>query len=191
MKSLYCAANKLIRTFDQCSPAVNTLFRAYCMPMHACQLWSKYTQTRTKRFRVAQNNACWITHYIPRNGSVRPHQVNHYVRTFDALFRNDLYVLLSDVNLHHIVLADHFKGLMLFLNFHIFSINARVVRRPIAVVAGALSLFCFSFVLPLRSKLNLSYALWRFTFFAFSCDSSITPALSTMCASQIRKKVSL
>jgi len=45
VKSLYCAANKLRGTFDQCSTAVkNTLFRAYCMPMYACQLWSKYTR---------------------------------------------------------------------------------------------------------------------------------------------------
>jgi len=46
VKSLYSAANKLRGTFDQCSPAVkNTLFRAYCMPMYACKLWSKYTCT--------------------------------------------------------------------------------------------------------------------------------------------------
>jgi len=45
MKSLYCVANMLPGTFNQCSPAVkNTIFRAYCMPMYPCQLWSKYTQ---------------------------------------------------------------------------------------------------------------------------------------------------
>jgi len=39
VKSPCCAANKLRGTFDQCSPAVkNTLFRAYCMSMYACQL---------------------------------------------------------------------------------------------------------------------------------------------------------
>jgi len=68
VKSLYCAANKLRGTFDQCSPAVkNTLFRAYCMPTDACQLWSKYTQTSMKRLHAAYNNAyhkkkskkCW------------------------------------------------------------------------------------------------------------------------------------
>ena len=60
VKSLYCAANKLTGTFDQCSPAVkNTLYRAYFMPMYACQLWSN-------------NNAYRIMHYIPRNVSVRP-----------------------------------------------------------------------------------------------------------------------
>ena len=37
VKSLYCSANKLRGTFDQCSTAVkSTLFRAYCMPLYAC-----------------------------------------------------------------------------------------------------------------------------------------------------------
>ena len=54
MKPLFCAANKLRGTFDQCSPAVrNILFPAYCMPMYAGQLWSKYTQTSMKHLRVA------------------------------------------------------------------------------------------------------------------------------------------
>jgi len=71
VKSLYCAANKLRGTFDQCSSAVkNTLFRANCMPMYACQLWSKYTQTSMKRLHAAYNNAYRIMHYIPRNVSV-------------------------------------------------------------------------------------------------------------------------
>ena len=54
VKSLYCAANKLRGTFDQCTPAVkNTLFRAYCMPMYAYQLWNKYTQISMKRLCAA------------------------------------------------------------------------------------------------------------------------------------------
>jgi len=79
VKSLYCAANKLRGTFCSvlnCSE--NSLFRAYFMPMYACRLWSKHTQTNIKRSRVAHNNAYRIMHYIPRNASVRPHQVNHY-----------------------------------------------------------------------------------------------------------------
>jgi len=56
VKSLYCAANKLQSTFDQCSPAVkNTSFRSCCMPMYAHQLWSKYTQTSIKLLRTAYN----------------------------------------------------------------------------------------------------------------------------------------
>jgi len=66
VKSLCCAANKLRGTFDQFSPAVkNTLFRAYCMPVYAWQLWSKYTQASMKRLRAAYNNAYRIMHYIP------------------------------------------------------------------------------------------------------------------------------
>jgi len=34
-------------------------------------------------------------HYIPRNVSGRPHQVNHYVKALDALFRNSLYVFVQ------------------------------------------------------------------------------------------------
>jgi len=66
------------------------------MPMCACQLWSKYTQISMKRLRAAYNNAYRIMHYIPRNVSVRPHQISHRVRTFDALLRNILYRVLQD-----------------------------------------------------------------------------------------------
>jgi len=42
VKSLYFEAKKLRGTFAQYSPAVkNTLFRAFCMPMYAWQLWSQ------------------------------------------------------------------------------------------------------------------------------------------------------
>jgi len=92
VKSLYCAASKLRGTFDECSPAVkNTPCHAYCMPMYACQLWSKYTKTSMKRLRAVCNNAYRIMHYIPRNGTVCPYHVSHCVRTFDALLRNNLY----------------------------------------------------------------------------------------------------
>jgi len=60
VKSLYCAANKLRGTFDQCSPAVKTvLFRAYCMPMYIWQLWRKCTETSLKRRDVVQTKTMW------------------------------------------------------------------------------------------------------------------------------------
>jgi len=66
VKSLYCDTNKLRSTFDQCSPAVKSaLFRAYCMPIYACQLWSTYTQTSMKRLRAAYNNSYRLWNYIP------------------------------------------------------------------------------------------------------------------------------
>jgi len=124
VKSLYCAANKLRGTFDQCTPAVeNTLFRAYCMPMCACQLWSKYTQTSMKRLRAAYSNAYRIIHYIPRNVGVRPHQVSHCVRTFDAVLRNNLYRFFiqctssSNFFIRSLQMSDAFWKSSFFLNY--------------------------------------------------------------------------
>ena len=129
VKSLYCAANKLRGTFDQCSPAVkNTLFHAYCMSMYACQLWIKYTQTSMKRLRATYNNAYRIMHYIPRNVSVRPHQVSphqvsHCVRTFDAVLRNNLYrffircISSSNFFIRSLQMSDAFCKSSFFLNY--------------------------------------------------------------------------
>ena len=72
-KSLYCTANKLRGTFDQFSPAVkNTLLWAYCMPMYACQLWSKYTQTNMKRLRAVYTNAYRNMHCISQKCTCSP-----------------------------------------------------------------------------------------------------------------------
>jgi len=124
VKSLYCAANKLRGTFDQCSPAVkNTLFHAYCMPIYARQLWSKYTQTSMKRLRAAYNNAYRIMHIIPRNVSVRPHQVSHCVRTFDAVLRTNLYRCFirctssSNFFIRSLQMSDAFYKSSFFLNY--------------------------------------------------------------------------
>jgi len=107
-------------TFDQSSPAVkNTLFRAYCMPMYACQLWSKYTQTSMKCLRAAYNNAYRIMHCIPRNVTVRPHQVSHCVRTFDALLRNNLHRFFIRCA-SSTFLFICFKCLMLLTNLQFF-----------------------------------------------------------------------
>ena len=126
VKSLFCAANKLRGTFDQCTPAVkNTLFRAYCMPMYACQLWRKYTQTSMKRLRAAYNIAYRIMHYIPRNVSVRPHQVSHCTRTFDTVLRNSLCRFFIRRTSSSNFFFDRFKCLMLCTNLHFSSIIQR------------------------------------------------------------------
>ena len=116
VKSLYCAANKLRGTFYQCSTA-------YCMPMYAWQFWSKYTQTSMKRLRAAYNNAYQIMHYIPRIVSVRPHQVSHCVRTFDAVLTNSLYRFFvrctssSNFFTRSLQMSDAFYKSSFFLNY--------------------------------------------------------------------------
>jgi len=123
VKSLGCVAKKLRGTFDQCSPAVQkTLFRACSMPVYACQWWSKYTQISMKRFRAAYNNAFRIMHYIPKNLSVRPHQVSHRVTTFDALLRNNLHCFVrcassSNFFIWSLQTSDAFYKSSFFLNY--------------------------------------------------------------------------
>ena len=154
VKSLYCAANKLRGTFDQCSPAVkNTLLRAYCMPMYACQLWSKYTQTSMKRLRAAYNNAYRIMHYIPRNVIVRPHQVSHCVRTFDAVLRN-LYRFFirctssSNFFIRSLQMSDAFYKSSFFLNYSTLLCGGDRMQLLFVSCLG----ICVSSVLLLCSK---------------------------------------
>ena len=148
-------ANKLRGTFDQCSPAVkNTLFRAYCVPMYACQLWSKYTQTSIKRLRAAYNNAYRTVHYIPRNVSVRPHQVSHCVRTFDAVLRNNLYRFFirctssSNFFIRSLQMFDAFHKSSFFLNYSTL-LNGRDRMQQLLVSCFGI---CVSSVLLLCSK---------------------------------------
>jgi len=47
------------------------------MQTHACHLWKKCTQISMKHLRVVYSNAYRIMHFISRNVSVCPHQVNH------------------------------------------------------------------------------------------------------------------
>ena len=91
--------------------------------MHACQLWSKYTQTSMKCLRAAYNNAYRIMQYIPRNVSVHLHQVSHCVRTFDAVLRNNLYRFFirctssSIVFIRSLQMSDAFYKSSFFLNY--------------------------------------------------------------------------
>jgi len=76
-----------------------------------------------KRSRAAHNNAYRIRHYIPRNVSVRPDQVSHCVRTFDALLRNNLhrfFVLCtssSNFFIRSLQMSDAFYKSSFFLNY--------------------------------------------------------------------------
>jgi len=62
-------------------------------------------------------------HYIPRNVSVRPQQVSHCVRTFNAVLRNNLYRFFirctSSANLfiRSLQMSDAFYKSSFFLNY--------------------------------------------------------------------------
>ena len=96
-----------------------------CLPVFACQLWSKYTQTSMKRLRATYNNAYRITHYIPRNVSVRPHQVSHYCQDLwypaDKQFVSISYTMQIFIQLF----IRSLQMSMLFTNLHFSSIIQR------------------------------------------------------------------
>jgi len=127
LKSLYYNKQTQRHFWSVLSCSKNALFCAYSTPMYACQLWSKYIQTSMKRLCAAYNNAYWIMRYIPRNVSVRPHQANHCVMTFDALLRNNLYqfFIIYDAYLHPTFCSIASNVLMLFTNLHFSSIIQR------------------------------------------------------------------
>jgi len=55
----YCSANKLRVSFSRCSNAVkNVLFRSFCTPMYASQLWCDFRKSCMQRLRVAYNFGC-------------------------------------------------------------------------------------------------------------------------------------
>jgi len=86
MKSLQCSKQAQRHFFLSTSQprSKNTVFHTYCMPVN-------YTQSSIKCLCIAYNNGYQIFYYISRDVHVRPHQVTHFVTTFDALIRNNLY----------------------------------------------------------------------------------------------------
>ena len=62
----YCAANKLRATFSRCSNTVkNVLFRSFCAPMYASQLWCNFRKSCMQRLRVAYNFGCRALYNLP------------------------------------------------------------------------------------------------------------------------------
>jgi len=97
------------------------------MPMYACQLWSKYTQTSMKRLRAAYR----LT--MPTELCITCPEMLVFAHTRLAIVSGPLMPcwettcidFLCDAHLLPTFLFDHFKCLMLFRNLHISSIIQR------------------------------------------------------------------
>jgi len=84
----YCAANKLRASLSRCSNAVkNVLFRSFCTPMYASQLWWNFRKSCMQRLRVAYNFGCRALYNLPWRASVTSHQVQCNIPTFEVLLR--------------------------------------------------------------------------------------------------------
>jgi len=95
---------------------------------------------RLKCLRAAYNNAYRIMHHIPRTVSIRPHQVNHCVRTFDALLRNNLYRFFYTMCIFIQLFYSFSSNVWCFKQIFIFPqfFKAPVSWRPTALAVGAL-----------------------------------------------------
>ena len=66
----YCAAKKLRASFSRCS---NVLFRSFCTPMYALQIWWNFRKSCMQRLRVAFNFGCRALHNLPWRPNVCSH----------------------------------------------------------------------------------------------------------------------
>ena len=92
----YCAANKLRVSFSRCSNAVkNVVFHSLSTPMYASQLWCNFRKSCMHRLHVAYNFGCRAQNNLPWRASVRTHQVQCNIPTFEALLRKYTYLFLE------------------------------------------------------------------------------------------------
>jgi len=98
----YCAANKLRASFSRCSNTVkNVLFRSFCTPMYASQLWCNFRKSCMQRLRVAYNFGCRALYNLPWRASVSSYQVQCNIPTFEALLHKYKYLFLERCRKSH------------------------------------------------------------------------------------------
>ena len=74
LRQKYCVANKLRASFYRGSNAVkNVLFRSFCTPIYASQLWWNFRKSCMQRLRVAYNFGCRALCNLPWRASVSSH----------------------------------------------------------------------------------------------------------------------
>jgi len=92
----YCAANKLRASFSRCfNPVKNVLFRSFCTPMYASQLWCNFRKSCMQRLRVAYIFGSRALYKLLWRASVSSHQVQCNIPTFEALLRKFTHLFLE------------------------------------------------------------------------------------------------
>ena len=91
----YCAAKKLRASFSRCNAVKNVLFRSFCTPMYASQLWCNFMKWCVKILCVAYNFGCRALYNLPWRASVSSHKVQCNIPTFEALLRKYTYLFLE------------------------------------------------------------------------------------------------
>jgi len=66
----------------------NVLFRSFCTPMYASQLWCNFRKSCMQRLRVAFNFRCRALYNLPWRASVSSHLVQCNIPTFGLCYEN-------------------------------------------------------------------------------------------------------
>ena len=138
---------------------------------------------------TAYSNVYQIMQCLPRNASVRSHQVNHFVRTFDALFGSNLYVFDQ-----WCVSSNFFWWFQRSDAFYKPSFSSTNLNPCMTVtncsscwwVVSGFVLLHLCLCVVTNTFLALRGASW---FLHFLILPPITPCMLTMYASQMRKQV--
>ena len=152
VKSLYCAANKLRDTFDQCSPAVkNTPIACRCMlAIYGANtrrpVWSACVLHITMLIELCITYPEMLVLAHTRLAIVSGPLMPCWEKT--------CIEFLGDAHLHPTFLFDRFKCLMLFTNLHFSSIIQRscMVETKCSRCPGIVSILRLSPVLLLCNK---------------------------------------
>jgi len=162
----YCAANKLQISFSRCSNAVkNVLFRSFCTPMYASQLWCNFRKSCMQRLRVAYNFGCRALYNLPWRASVSSHQVQCNIPTFEALLRKYTCLFLercrksNNVWLRALMQSDCLYSSLFFEHYYRILLCEWVVElRSVRLIDGVSSHNAFTFYLD-STNLGISALL--------------------------------
>jgi len=102
----------------------NALFRSFCTPMYASQLWCNFRKSCVQRLRVAHNFEFRALYKLPWRASISTHQVQCNIPTFEALLRKYTYLFLercrksNNVWLHALMQSDYLHSSLFFEQYN-------------------------------------------------------------------------
>ena len=116
--------NILTRKFRKCTDEVKVkLFRAHCMSMFGCVIWSSFGKSVYNDVRIAYNNTFRWLFGLQRMNHVSPSFLSYGIPTFDVIVRKLTYSFMDRVyNSSNCILN-------VIVNSSFFHLNSRCYSR--------------------------------------------------------------
>ncbi len=93
---LYAQQNMLIRKFHMCTADVKVeLFRTFCTPLYAVQIWWNYRLFSIRKLNVSYNDIMRLLLCLPRHHSASQLFANIGVPAFQAVLRNLVFKFIT------------------------------------------------------------------------------------------------